>query len=323
MSGTMGFGRFDDIAEVCHVIEELGFSSFYASDHLHGVAGADPLTPLMEPWTILAALAPITKRLRLGCMVSGVTYRHPAMLAKICSTIDVISNGRLDMGIGAAWSRDDHVAYGLNFPPLKERQARLEEAVEIIHGMWTQDRFTFVGEHYQVREAPLSPRPIQKPRPPILIAAVGERGLALAAKRAEMWASVSTPNFAARCIQTLEQKCAELGRDPSEIEYSQCIGLLLTNDTGLVRRTLDARIKQVQSRERRPVNAQARNAIEGESVDEQVRASLLAGDSTEVKEAIQRYVEVGVTHFVIMGPRPFDRQVVERFSNEVMSHFLP
>ena len=137
-----------------------------------------------------------------------------------------------------------------------------------------------------------------------------------------MWASVSTPNFAARCIQTLEQKCAELGRDPSEIEYSQCIGLLLTNDAGLVRRTLDARINQVQSMERRPVNAQARNAIEGESVDDQVRASLLAGDSAEVREAIQRYVEVGVTHFVIMGPRPFDRQLVERFSNAVMREFL-
>ncbi|MEE9284282.1 MAG: TIGR03560 family F420-dependent LLM class oxidoreductase [Dehalococcoidia bacterium] len=322
LAGTMGFGSFEEIVEAAQTAEELGFSAFYTSDHLFGVAGAPPETPLMEAWTLAAALAPVTKRLRLGCFVAGVTYRHPAMLAKITSTIDVISGGRLELGIGAAWSREDHVAYGLPFPSLKERQERLEEAVEIIHGLWTNDRFTFDGRHYQVADAPCEPKPVQKPRPPFLIAAVGERGIRLTARRAQVWASVSTPAFASQCIERIREQCRAVGRDPGEIEFSAYTGLLLTDDAEKVRTTVQRRVGQLATAQRRPAMAQARSAVEGETLEDQVRASLLAGNPDEVRQAIQRYVDVGVTHVVIMTPRPFQRSLLERFRREVMAAFI-
>ena len=322
MAGTMGFASFREIVEVAQAAEELDFSAFYTSDHLFGVAGARPETPLLEPWTIAAGLAAVTRRLRLGCFVAGVTYRHPAMLAKITGAIDVISDGRLELGIGAAWSREDHVAYGLPFPPLKERQERLEEAVEIIRGLWTHDRFTFRGKHYQVEDAPFEPKPVQKPHPPFLIAAVGDRGLTLTARLAQIWASVSTPGFASRCIQRLVELCRAAGRDPGELEFSQYTGLLLSDDAGEVRGKVQSRVRQLEAASRRPVMAQTRNAVEGETFEDQVRASLLAGNPEEIRGAIQRYVDVGVTHIVIMTPRPFDRRMVERFRREVMAPFI-
>ena len=322
ISGTMGFATFHEVLEVAKTVEDLGFSAFYTSDHLHGVAGAPLEVPLMEPWTLVAGLAAATSRLRLGCMVSGVTYRHPSMLAKVCGTIDVISGGRLEMGIGAAWSRDDHLAYGLPFPGLRERQERLEEAVEILHGLWTQDRYSYEGRYYQVREAPFEPKPVQRPRPPILIAAVSDRALRLAARRAQTWASVSTPAYAAQCIQRLEAFCAEEGRDASEIEYSQYTGLLLTDDPSEVDSVVGARVQAIEAAERRPVNAQVHNAIAGESVEAGVRGSLLAGTPEEVRQQIARYLAVGVTHFIIMTPRPFDRALVERFRKEVVDTFV-
>jgi len=322
MSGTMGFRTFEQVLEVAHALEELGFHSFYASDHLYGVAGMPAETPALEPWTLMAGVAAATKRLRLGVLVSGVTYRHPAMLAKVTATLDVISRGRLELGIGAAWSKDDHVAYGLAFPPLRERQERLEEAVEIIHGLFTQERFSFAGRHYQLRDAVFEPKPVQRPRPPFLIAAVSERSLDIAARRAHLWASVSTPAFAGQCVRRLRERAQAYGRDPGEILCGQYSALLLTDDREQVRRLIAERVQRMDVRERRPVFSQARSSIEGESAEERVRASLLVGNAAEVRAQIQRYVDAGVTHIILMTPRPFDRPMVERFRREVMSAFV-
>ncbi|MBI3744260.1 MAG: LLM class flavin-dependent oxidoreductase [Chloroflexi bacterium] len=273
-------------------------------------------------WTIAAGLGAVTKRLRLGCLVSGVTYRHPAMLAKVTATVDQISHGRLELGIGAAWSKDDHIAYGLDFPSLKERQERLEEALAIIDSLWTQPSTTFIGKHYQVRDAVFEPKPVQKPRPPILIAAVGDRGIALTAKYAQIWASVSTPGFARQCIERIEAQCKAIGRDPREIEYSQYIGLMLSNDRRKVREAVEGRMKMLEAAARRPVMAQGRNALDGESAEARVRGSLLAGNGEEIREQVQRYVDVGVTHIILMTPRPFDRALVEKFRKGVMEGFI-
>ncbi|MEE9286246.1 MAG: LLM class flavin-dependent oxidoreductase [Dehalococcoidia bacterium] len=321
--GTVGYDSFEELANVCQTLEELDFAGFYASDHLCGFGGMPPETPLMEAWTVLAGLAPLTRRLRLGVLVSGVTYRHPPMLAKIAATIDVISRGRVVLGLGAAWWPDDHKAYGFPFPRLRERQERLEEAIEIIHGLWTQDRFTYSGKHYQVTDAALAPKPVQKPRPPILIAAVGDRGLDLTARRAQMWASVSTTGFAQTCIQRITDRCRAYGRDPGEITFSQLFTEFLpTDDARQTRTLLEERSRRLESADPQRVAIQARNALEGESSEERVLGSVLAGDPDEMRAQIQRHVDIGITHIIIMFRPPFNRTLVERFRRDVMSAFI-
>ena len=322
VGGTMSLGAFEQVVEIARTLEELGFDGFYSSDHMYGVGGGGPMramyTPLLEAWTVMAGLAPVTKTLKLGCMVTGVTYRHPAMLAKICSTIDVMSNGRLILGIGAAWSKGDHDAYGIPFPGLRVRQEMLGEALDVVHGLWTERSFSYEGKHYRLEDAPMEPKPVQKPRPPVLIAAVGETGLALTAKHAQYWASLSTPAYAAEKIARIEELCAERGRDPNEIEYMRYCDMVLTDDADRAREVIEKRGRGLQER---GAAAQARNSVEGESLEARVRAGALIGSPAEMREEVARYAEVGVTHVVIMTPRPWDRRIAERFSNEVISAF--
>ena len=315
VSGTMGFASVEALVDKAQAAEELGYSTFYASDHLHGVAGAPLDAPFLEPWTLLAALAARTERLRLGCLVAGVTYRHPAILAKLAATVDRISGGRLEVGLGAGWSSADHVAYGLPFPPLRERLERLEETVEILRGLWTQERFSFEGAHYRFADAPFEPPPVQKPHPPFLLAGVSPRLLRLVARRASHWVSLSTPAFARNCIERIGRECRALGRDPSEIEHGLSIGVLLSSDAAEVERSLRERALPAPAGADR---AQGRMALEGESAEERARASLLAGTPEQIRERILRYVEAGVTHFILLTPPPFDPGLLERFRDQVI-----
>jgi alkanesulfonate monooxygenase SsuD/methylene tetrahydromethanopterin reductase-like flavin-dependent oxidoreductase (luciferase family) len=315
----MGYASFEALVDKCAAAEALGFEGFYASDHLHGVAGAPVDTPFLEPFTLLAGLAARTRRLRLGCTVAGVTYRHPSMLAKIVGTLDVISGGRAELGLGASWSREDHLAYGLPFPPLRQRLEQLEEAVEIVCGLWSGERFSFSGRHWQLCDAPFAPRPLQRPRPPLLLAGASPRVLALVARRAQAWLSVSTAAFARRCIGQIEADCARSGRDPREIEYCQSFGLLLSDSPAEVERALAARAAAGGSGT--PDTAQARVALADEPPEVRARASLLAGDPDQLRAQLCEYVDAGVTHFILQTPPPFDAKSVERFQREVMVAF--
>lgn len=318
----MGFRTFAETLECAHAIEELGFTTLYASDHMLGVSSMAVDIPAMEPWTLITALAAATKRLRFGVLVSGVTYRHPSMLAKIASTVDVVSNGRLDIGIGGAWSKDDHLAFGLDFPPLAERQERLREAVEILDGLLTRPSFSYQGRHYRLQDAVVSPGPVQKPRPPILLAAVGEAGIEIAARHAQMWCAVVTPAFAADRVALLSAKARAIGRDPSAIECAQYSSIFLSDDAREVGRTLEAGIARITDAKKRPVLAQARNTLEGELVEERAMANAFIGNAEQVTARIRAYVAAGVTHFIIMTPRPFDRRLIEKFRKEVMTQFI-
>ncbi len=328
LSGSMGYD-FAGLCEKCRLAEELGFEGFYASDHMHGVAGVPAETAFLEPWTLLAALAGHTRALRLGVLVAGVTYRHPSMLAKLAGSLDVISGGRAELGIGAAWSLEDHVAYGIAFPELRERLARLEEAVELIEGLWSHERFSFEGRYYRLLEAPFAPRPLQA-RAPILLAGASPRLLRLAARRAQQWVSVSTPRFAAQCVSAIAAQCAAIGRDPGEIEFAQSSGLLLSDSPAEIERVLaarsipDARAASAAGPGARGMldTAQRRTAVAGESPAERARASLLAGNSDQLCAQIQRYVEAGVTHFILQTPPPLAVKSLERFRREVMSAFV-
>ncbi len=178
--------------------------------------------PCLEGWQTLGALAGATKRLRLGLMVTGNTYRHPAVLTKIAITTDIISKGRLDFGIGAGWNEYEHTSMGLSLFQPGERIRRLNEACEIYKSLCTQHLTTYEGRYYQMKEARSEPKPVQKPYPPIVIGGSGEQlTLRVVAKHADIWnATAQSTEIFQHKVSVLREHCAAIGRDPAEIEYS-------------------------------------------------------------------------------------------------------
>jgi F420-dependent oxidoreductase-like protein len=197
--------------------EESGFDGAWVFDHFKPLYG-DPNGPCMEGWTLLAALAAATERIRLGTLVTGVTYRHPSVLAAEAVTVDQISGGRLELAVGAAWFETEHRELGIPFPPARERTERLEEAVQVIRLLMTEDRATFAGRHYRLEGATYHPRPIQQPHPPIWIGAGGERRtIPIAARHADVWHSFGSVESLERKTEVLERAAEAAGRDPASI----------------------------------------------------------------------------------------------------------
>lgn len=190
-------------------------------DHFYPIF-TDAEGPCLEGWTTLAALATMTRRLRIGVMVSGNTYRHPAVLANMAATVDVVSRGRLEIGIGAGWNEEEHRAYGIELPPLGVRFDRLEEACAVLDGLLRRSQTDFRGAHYQLTKARCEPKPVQQPRPPLVIGGRGEkRTLRIAAQYADQWNYPSGPTADfRRKIEVLHNHCGAVGRDPDEIEIS-------------------------------------------------------------------------------------------------------
>jgi F420-dependent oxidoreductase-like protein len=212
---------FDRVVEQAKAAEEAGFRLVTVMDHLYQIPGVGKVhEPMLESWMTLAAIARETSRVRLGTLVTGVTYRNPALLAKEATTLDVISGGRAIFGLGAAWNDVEHQGYGFDFPPIRERMDRLEDALAIAKAMFTEERPTFRGKHHAIEEALNSPRPVQAGGPPILIGGVGEqRTLRIAAKYADMthWFALGLDALKHK-TQVLEHYCADIGRDPASIE---------------------------------------------------------------------------------------------------------
>jgi F420-dependent oxidoreductase-like protein len=197
------------------------FESGWTFDHFYPIF-SDSTGPCMEGWITLTALAQATRRLRLGTLVTGIHYRHPAVLANMAATLDIVSGGRLEIGIGAGWNEEESGAYGIPLGSPKERSDRFEEACEVIVGLLTQETTTFKGAYYELTEARCEPKAVQRPHPPICIGGSGEkRTLRTAARFAQHWNFVGgTPEQFTRAVDVLHQHCADIGRDPAEILLS-------------------------------------------------------------------------------------------------------
>ncbi|MGH3402357.1 MAG: LLM class F420-dependent oxidoreductase [Streptosporangiaceae bacterium] len=197
------------------------FESGWNFDHFYPIRG-DWRGPCLEGWSMLAALAQATRRLRLGTLVTGIHYRHPAVLANMAATIDIISGGRLELGLGAGWNEQESGAYGIELGTPGERSDRFEEACEVILGLLSTETMTFSGKYYQLNEARCEPKPVQQPHPPLCVGGSGERRtLRTAARFAQHWNSVRPdPAEITHKLEVLHQHCAEVGRDPSEILIS-------------------------------------------------------------------------------------------------------
>jgi F420-dependent oxidoreductase-like protein len=208
--------------EVWRIADEAGFDHLWDFDHFHPIGGAPLEGDIFDGWSLLAAMAEATKRVRIGNMVTGNTYRHPAVLAKIAATVDHLSGGRLEFGLGAAWAEVEHTMLGMEFPGVGTRLRRLNEACHVIKKLWTEERSNFDGRYYQLQDALASPKPVQKPYPPIWIGGGGEqKTLRIVAEHADVWNMAGgSIDVARHKVEVLERHCADVGRDPAEIRLS-------------------------------------------------------------------------------------------------------
>lgn len=200
------------------MFEALGFDSVWHADHFQRPSLPD--APFLEGWTLLAALAALTERVRLGILVTSNTFRQPPLVAKMAATVDHVSGGRLELGLGTGWYEPEHRRFGVPFPAPRELVDRFGEAVELIDRLLTQDVTTWRGAYYAVEEAPFRPGPVQRPRPPLTLGAHGPRMLAIVARFADRWNSYGTPEEIRERNERLDEACAAIGRDPRAITRS-------------------------------------------------------------------------------------------------------
>jgi F420-dependent oxidoreductase-like protein len=223
-------GLFDEVVAMAAAAEDTGFDSVWVMDHFYQLPPmGGPDAPMLDSYTLLGALAARTSRVRLGALVTGVTYRNPAHLAKIVTTLDVISGGRAVLGLGAAWYDVEHEGLGFDFPPAPERLDRLEEALQICRAMFHEAAPSFDGRYYRIDEARNVPRPIQPGGPPILVGGGGERRtLQLVARYADMANIIGDVATVAHKVDVLRDHCKAEGRDPAEVTVSRLATLVLT-----------------------------------------------------------------------------------------------
>jgi F420-dependent oxidoreductase-like protein len=227
-AGTPDSKLFDRVVELAQSAEAAGFDLVTVMDHFYQIgAVASEEEPMLEAYTALGGIAARTERVMLGTMVTGVTYRNPAMLAKTVTTLDIVSKGRAMLGIGAAWNETEHAGYGIDFPPIGEREDRLEEALTICKAMFTQERPSFEGRYYRIDRALNRPRPIQAGGPKIMVGGGGEkRTLKAAARFADITNWFGTLEEAAAKLAVLDRHCEAIGRDPAEITRTVAVPIV-------------------------------------------------------------------------------------------------
>lgn len=304
---------YGEMRAVAHRAEELAFDSIWLCDHFltlapesyardagmdrgrtAGASRGPQSIPLLECWTALSALARDTRRLRLGTSVLCNSYRPPSVLAKMAATLDVISGGRLDLGLGAGWFEKEYTAYGIPFPKTSVRIAQLDESVEVIRRMWTDPLPTFKGEHYTIEGAICDPSPVQRPHPPIWIGGEGDKVHRVAARAANginvRWWS---PERCQERIAFLDEACRAVGRDPATLRRSLTALLIVSRDRGEVD-TLRARYAAIPS------------------------SGIIAGSPAECVERVVQYTKAGVHHFLLSIPDVATSTMLDLAGREVL-----
>jgi len=291
--------------------ERLGFDSLWVPDHLAmGYKGQ-----IFECWTVLAAASHLTEKIRLGTLVLAATHRCPAVLAKMAATLDVLSNGRLELGLGAGWRASEQTSYGLPWEPsVKERIQQLTETVEIIEGMWSNESFTYSGSYYNVKDAVCAPKPLQKPHPRIWLGGSGEKlVLKTVAKYADGWnVGEIPPEEYAHKLRVLRDHCNRLGTDYDRIEKSLETVLLITDKPEDLEKVVE------WSNWFAGVQAEIKKMKPATGTLERMRRQYVLGSIPEVTERIAQYVKAGVEHFMIYFLDYPSMSSMELFVKEVL-----
>jgi F420-dependent oxidoreductase-like protein len=296
--------QFETLVRVTKAAERLGFDSAWLYDHFH-TYHRPVLETTFECWTSMAALARETSRIRLGQMVTCNSYRNPALLAKEASTVDVMSNGRLDFGIGAGWYEHEYLAYGYEFPSIGDRLRMLGEALQIVTTMWTEPYASFEGQFYKVSGAINEPKPVQKPHPPIWIGGEGEKvTLKLAAKYADAtnFGSGWDMDYYEHKLEVLGAHCDAIGRDPATITHSTCV------ETSVLRPGGD------------PI-ALTERYRRGQALEE-YRTHAIVGGKHEIIDAYGRLIDAGMDYIIITDvPGLATTDVIEFLGEEILPAF--
>jgi F420-dependent oxidoreductase-like protein len=289
------------LRSVARAAEDLGFDAFFRSDHYLKMGGVSGLPGPTDTWATLAALAAETSRIRLGTLVTCATFRLPGPLAITVAQVDEMSGGRVEFGLGAGWYEGEHTAYGIPFPPLKERFDRFEEQLAVITGLWSTppgSTFSYDGRYYQVTDSPALPKPVQSPKPPVIIGGGGKRRTpALAAKYADEFnAGFVSPDDSSAMFGRVREACSAAGRDPSSMVFSSA---------------------QVVCSGKDPAELSRRAAAIGRDVDD-LRANGLAGSPAEIVDKIGRFAETGVSTTYLQVLDLSDLDHIEQLAAEVL-----
>ena len=288
---------WDEVRDASLAVDRLGYESLWSYDHFVAL-GSDRTVPVLDGWTVLAALGALTSHARLGILVTGVTHRHPAILAKMAATLDHVSGGRAILGLGAAWNEQEHWAYGIPFGPVGERLTLLDEACTVIRSLFEDEVTNFEGKHCAVHDAVLWPKPVQ-PRLPILIGGGGEKKtLRIVARHADLWNGFGTPDVIRRKIDILREHCAAVGRDPTDISVTANIGIIVRDSAAGIRARLDE-IGEVAG------------------FPDYAASNQPYGTSEIVARRLAEYAAVGVREIIAVMPAPYDRETIERLATEV------
>ncbi len=290
---------WDRVADTVRAMGEGPWHSAWVPDHfVPPLAFLDEADDNFEGWTLLTAMAAVTERVRLGVLVAGNTYRDPALLAKMAATLDHISDGRVEFGIGAAWHQREHEAYGWNFPSIKERSDRLEEACALIKALFTANGpVDYEGRYYHLDAAPFAPRCVQQPHPPIMVGGGGEqRTLRTLARYGDVMNVSGSPAFVEQKIAVLDAHCADIGRDPATITKTVMLPVGLQDDEARAERLRD---------------------LWGAGRTDEERRALPIGPASQVIDALLAYEPLGVDGIIFQGV-PNNPRLYERLAAEVI-----
>ncbi|MBH0121063.1 LLM class F420-dependent oxidoreductase [Rhodococcus sp. HM1] len=291
---------YADLLAVAQTAERLGYAAFFRSDHYLAM-NSKGLPGPTDAWITLAGLARETSTIRLGTLVTSATFRHPGPLAITVAQVDAMSGGRVDFGLGAGWYEEEHLAYGIPFPPLQERFDKLEESLSVITGLWETPvgkTFSYEGAHHRILESPALAKPAQRPGPPIIIGGKGKRRTpALAARFADEFnVPFESAEESARLFERVRNACRAVNRDPAEMVWSNALVLCCGRDENEIAR---------------------RAARIGREVDE-LRENGLAGTPAEVVEKIGRYAEIGTQRIYLQVLDLADLDHLELVAQEVL-----
>jgi F420-dependent oxidoreductase-like protein len=295
----VGWEHWLALASAC---EESGIEALFRSDHYLSVFGV-PDRASLDAWATINALAAVTDRLRLGTMVSPVTFRHPSLLAKLVATADHVSGGRVELGLGAGWHEPEHVAFGFPFPPTRTRMEMLAEQLEIVHGSWGPGPFSFKGRHYALEGLDALPKPVQQPHPPIIMGGqAGPRSARLAARWADEYNTVYvTPEVSRERRRNLEHAFEDAGRNPAELTFSLMTGCLIGTDKG-----------EVQFRAHRLRERTGRDWTEGDT------SHLVLGTVDAAIAKLREFEEAGVERVMLQHLLHEDLGMVRLIGQEIV-----
>lgn len=326
VQATPARGDYEFLKKIALMCEKWGFNSLWLNDHLIPLPTQEYRGPFLECWNTLSALSTVTKTLRLGTLCTCISYRYPSLVAKMGATLDNISSGRFEFGIGAGWYEREHIMYGIPFPNASVRIQQLREGIQIIQKMWMEENPSYQGRYYRIEEAKNYPKPIQNPHPPILIGTVRAKSgmLNVVAEFADIWNTVQTTlEDYKQKLNLFKGKCLNIGRDPNRIAKSLLCTIYIAENHG---ESLN-KAQKFKIMDPRLHDKEIFRRMRDISIEEYLREWCIEGVPERCIEEIKKYIDAGATYFILAlldmdfslnlkSLQLFGEQVIPAFINE-------